>query len=36
MGHEFFTLVFILFVVLCRERPLRRSNHSSKGDLSCV
>jgi hypothetical protein len=30
------SLVFICSVVLCRQRPLRRADHSSRGVLPCV
>jgi hypothetical protein len=35
-GHGCLSLVFICCVVLCRQRPLWRADHSSKGVLPCV
>jgi hypothetical protein len=35
-GHGCLSLVFICCVVLCRQRPLRRADHSSRGVLPCV
>jgi hypothetical protein len=35
-GHGYVSLLFICCVVVCRQRPLRLADHSSRGVLPCV